>query len=81
MLLIISDLHFVDETVGKHNLPAKAYSNVLESLNIEERFQERRIKMLSDKIDYAAFLTWFIKNHPKSVEIMKENPDFQYRFK
>jgi hypothetical protein len=37
--------------------------------------------MLSEKIDVTAFLVWFIKNYPKSVKIMKENPEFQERFK
>ncbi len=43
--------------------------------------EERRQKMLSEKIDYAQFLTWFIENYPESRKIMKENPDYQYRFK
>lgn len=47
----------------------------------KEVFQARRQKMLSEKIDYAQFLTWFIENYPESKRIMKENPDYQYRFK
>ena len=42
---------------------------------------ERRQKMLSEKIDYAQFLTWFIENYPESQKIMRENPDYQFRFK
>ena len=37
----------------------------------EERratFQSRRRKMLSEKIDCAKFLTWFIENYPQSAE-------------
>ena len=37
--------------------------------------------MLSEKIDYAQFLTWFIESYPESARIMKENPDFQNKFK
>lgn len=44
-------------------------------------FQERREIMLQEKIDYASFLIWFIMNYPESVKIMKENPDYQYKFK
>lgn len=59
--------------------------NVVDELlampNRREVFQERRQKMLSEKIDYAKFLTWFIENYPESKRIMKENPDYQYRFK
>ena len=55
----------------------------------EERraiFQSRREKMLSDKIDCAKFLTWFIEEWPKSGEEMKAAPkdagsEFWKRFK
>lgn len=42
---------------------------------------ERRDKMLSEKIDYAKFLTWFIEHYPSSAETMRANPDYQLRFK
>lgn len=42
---------------------------------------ERRGKLLSDKIDYAQFLTWFIENYPESKDTMKHTPDIQLRFK
>ena len=42
---------------------------------------DRRKRMLSEKIDYAQFLTWFIENYPESRKVMKENPDYQWRFK
>ena len=42
---------------------------------------ERRQKMLSEKIDFAKFQVWFIENYPESARIMKENPDFQLRFR
>ena len=44
-------------------------------------FFNRRQKMLSEKIDYSQFLTWFIENYPESARIMRENPDYQWRFK
>ena len=42
---------------------------------------ERKKKLLSDKIDITAFLTWFMDNYPDSVRIIKENPDYQYNFR
>lgn len=48
---------------------------------LKKEWQLRRQKMLSEKIDYAQFLTWFIENYPESRETMKENPDYQWRFK
>lgn len=43
--------------------------------------EEKRKKMLSEKIDFAKFQLWFIENYPESAKIMKENPDYQYNFK
>lgn len=43
---------------------------------------ERRAKMLSEKVDYAKFLTWFIENYPNSAtEVKNATPDFWERFK
>jgi len=49
--------------------------------NLKEIWQERRLKMLKDKIDVTAFYVWFIENYPESRRIMKENPDFQNCFR
>lgn len=54
---------------------------LLETPNLKEAWAERRQKFLNDKIDVTAFMVWFIENYPKSAKIMKENPDYQYRFK
>jgi len=54
---------------------------ILTMPNREEVFEERRQKMLYEKIDLTAFLVWFIENYPESAKIMKENPDYQYNFK
>lgn len=60
------------------------YSSIQKWLDTPDRkviCEERRQKMLSEKIDYAQFLTWFIENYPESCKTMRENPDYQYRFK
>ena len=44
-------------------------------------FAHKRQKLLQDKIDATAFLAWFITNYPESKKIMKENPNYQYRFR
>ena len=46
------------------------------------RYQTRRQKMLSEKIDYAKFLTWFIENYPASKdESMNGGNEFWERFR
>lgn len=42
---------------------------------------QKRDKMISEKIDFAKFQTWFIENYPQSAQIMRENPDYQYKFR
>ena len=54
---------------------------LLKMPNLKQEWQKRRKKMLEDKIDITAFLVWFVENYPNSAKIMKENPDYQYRFK
>lgn len=49
--------------------------------SLKEVWQNRRAKLLEEKIDYSKFMIWFIENYPKSQQIMKENPDYQYNFK
>lgn len=68
----------------KTDQPERLFEKINELLampNLREEFQLRRQKMLADKIDVTAFLAWFIENYPKSKEIMKSTPDYQYGFK
>ncbi len=45
-------------------------------------FQSRRQQMLSDKIDCAKFLTWFIEQYPASVQETKNStPEFWTKFR
>lgn len=54
---------------------------LLKTLNIKQKWQKRRQRMLSDKMDVTAFMVWFVENYPESVNTMKNDPDFQMRFK
>ena len=56
----------------------------IEILNNEDSnniYQTLRDRMLREKIDVTAFIVWFIENYPESVNIMKQNPEYQDRFK
>jgi len=52
-----------------------------EILNASLKSQNNHKKIIEDKIDLTAFLVWFISEWPKSFKIMKENPNYQLRFK
>ena len=68
----------------KTSEPEKLYGKIEELLNtpdLKQEWQKRRARMLADKIDVTAFMVWFIEHYPESAEIMKKNPDYQYRFR
>ena len=49
--------------------------------DVRAEFQARRKKMLDDRIDVTAYLTWLIENHPQSIQILRDNPNYQFNFK
>lgn len=88
----VGRIHYLEEEEHKYGLtygfrPEQSeamFAKIDELLslpNLKEEWQARRQKMLSEKIDYAQFLTWFIENYPESQKTMRENPDYQFRFK
>ncbi len=54
---------------------------LLKNSNLSDEFQEKRGIMLNDKIDVTSFFIWFVENYPGSIDIMKENHEYQKRFK
>jgi len=69
MLLVVSDLHFVDGSAGEHNLPPRAYEQILQSLDLENRLlgqgnaaptlQDLEILFLGDIFDVVRSRRWF----------------------
>jgi predicted glycosyltransferase len=60
------------------------FEKALELLNDPDSkhiHEHRCQKMLKDKIDVTAFMVWFVENYPESIKIMRDNPDFQYKFR
>jgi len=93
ILIDNSNLGYVNEIKNRYQL-IKQYKPESEELKKAEKYihetmqnssyhehKKRRTKLLNEKIDITAFMTWFIQNYPESAKIMKENPDYQYKFK
>lgn len=87
----VGRIHYLEEEEHKYGLtygfrPEQSEAmfqkidDLLSMPDLKAEWQRRRQKLLSEKIDYSAFLTWFIENYPESQKIMKENPDYQWRF-
>ena len=54
---------------------------LLSNDNIKSEFQNRRMKLLANKIDITAFMVWFIENYPESFDQLRTNSQIQHRFK
>jgi uncharacterized protein len=46
----------------------------------KEKWRVKRKRLMEDKIDVTAFMTWFIENYPKSYTMMKDHPEVQNSF-
>lgn len=69
------------ESIKDQELSIRKAVEILETPDIKKMWQKKRKKLLSEKIDVTAFMTWFVENYPESVKIMKENPGYQSNFK
>ena len=88
----VGRIHYLEEEEHKYGLTygfcpeqSEAMFQKIDELlampNLKQEWQTRRQKMLSEKIDYSAFLTWFIESYPESGKVMREHPEFQFMFK
>jgi len=71
---------FSDPKTGEEEGMKRALE-LLKNDNLKNDTQERRIRLLKDKIDVTAFMVWFVENYPESFKMMKENPDIQHKFR
>jgi len=54
---------------------------ILETENLKEEFKKHQKVLLKDSIDITGFIVWFIENYPQSVQQLKENSNYQDKFK
>lgn len=72
------------EAIFKYTDPEKALSKLNELLDVpdlKEKWIEKRNRILSDKIDLASFMVWFIENYPESAREMRTNPEIAGRYR
>ena len=54
---------------------------LLKTQDLKQEWAKKRGMLLNDKINVTSFMVWFVENYPKSFRVMKENPEYQQRFK
>jgi uncharacterized protein len=67
-----------------HNFrPGNGIMQKIDNIIREDKkvYKAKSEKLIADKIDVNAFTVWFIENYPQSLRTMKENPDYQLKFK
>jgi UDP-2,3-diacylglucosamine pyrophosphatase LpxH len=76
MLVFISDLHFVDETAGKHNIPTRAFEGVFEDLKkYSGKPSEVKIVFLGDVFDINRTTYWLeVDESERPWGDMENNP-------
>lgn len=91
----VGRIHYLEEEEHRYHLtygfrPENSeamFSRVNELLamgtaDLKKEWEERRAVLLSEKIDYTAFLVWFVENWPKSIELVrKADEKFWKQFK
>lgn len=91
----VGRIHYLEEEEHRYGLTygfrpeasEAMFSRVEELLamgtaELKKEWEKRRAVLLGEKIDYTAFLVWFVENYPQSVEETKNaNEEFWKRFK
>jgi predicted glycosyltransferase len=55
--------------------------SILRDKSKRNKLKENNKVFISGLINLTEFMVWFIEQWPESFRIMKENPDYQNRFK
>jgi len=66
--------------IGKDDYFFEKLDEYLRIPELKKEFQLRRAKMLEEKIDVSAFLLWLLENYPKSIQILKQKPEYEQKF-
>jgi predicted glycosyltransferase len=85
-------INVMDEKEEKYglsfNFTPNEFEKMLEKIQetlsdntLNKKFVQRRNKMLQDKINLSKFMIWLFENFPESIKIVRENPNFQFKFR
>lgn len=73
-------LAFGFSTTEKERFLTKV-DDLLMSEDLKNIWLKKLNKLYKDKINVSDFFLWFLENYPHSLDIMKDNPDYQFNFR
>lgn len=65
----------------EENKALEKAKELLDKKDLKEEWRRKANNFMKTRIDVTAFFLWFVENYPQSHIKMKENPDYQNRFK
>ena len=65
---------------NKTDLLFSKIENLISNENLKKTWHERKLNMLSEKIDVTSFLFWLLDDYPASISMLKKNPQFSQTF-
>lgn len=54
---------------------------ILSDDNAKEKYKERLVKFLEKQINATHLIVWFLENYPDSLQVLKNNKEYQSKFK
>ena len=54
---------------------------LIEENKSKEFWQDQAKEIINDKLDLTSFIIWFVENYPNSLGIIRDNPNYQYKFR
>lgn len=55
--------------------------DLISDKDLKSKVGSNRSKLMANKINVTDFLIWFVENYPASFRIIKENSEYQYKFR
>lgn len=59
----------------------KLVKDLTDQPDIKEQWKQKKERLLKEKIDVNLFWKWLLENYPDSKRKLKQDPDYQFRFK
>lgn len=73
-------VHYFYNSLSDQDVAIQKGLELLQSSEFEAEAKKSHQNFMRNKIDVTGFMVWFVENYPESKKLMRENPDYQYKF-